>query len=75
MNRRATADVLHPLRVVRLARGMSTMEVAFRAGVNLRTVERIEAGEIASPRRSTLKVIADALGCEPEDLQPTEAAA
>jgi transcriptional regulator with XRE-family HTH domain len=40
------------------------MGLADRAGLNLRTVERIENGEVANPRRSTLKVIEIALDRE-----------
>ena len=58
-----------PLRHARLAAGMSPEELAFRAGVSMRTIERIENGE-AEPRRATRKVIADALGL---DLWPVEA--
>ena len=50
----------------RLAAGMSREELAFRAGVSLRAIERIEAGGVA-PRRATLKVLADALGVDPTE--------
>lgn len=76
MDRRATAVDLHPLRVAREAAGLSVLGLAYEAGVNMRTIERIEAGTV-TPRPATLKVIADVLGCEPAVLVPvpSEAAA
>lgn len=54
---------------------MSRLGLAFKAGVSLKTVEQIEGGK-AEPRRSTQRVIAAALGCDPADLGwPQEAAA
>lgn len=41
--------------------GMEVLELAFRAGVNPRTIERIEAGGV-TPRKATLRVIFDVLG-------------
>jgi transcriptional regulator with XRE-family HTH domain len=38
----------------------------------MRTLERIELGQTI-PRRATIKVLADALGVEPEDLSCTPA--
>ena len=48
---------------------MAREEVAFKAGVSMRTIERLERGEVV-PRRATLKVIADALGVDVADLVP-----
>lgn len=56
----------------REALGLSREGLAYKAGIALRTVERIEAGE-AKPQRSTLTVIRLAL--EGAEAEPTEAAA
>lgn len=55
------------IRDERKAQGLSPEGLAFKAGVSLKTVERIETGAITEPRRATLKVIVDALGLEPTD--------
>jgi XRE family transcriptional regulator, regulator of sulfur utilization len=52
---------------VREGLGLSREGLADRAGVSLRTIERIE-GNKTTPRRATLKVLADALGVDPADL-------
>ena len=62
-----------PLRAAREAAGMSPEELAFRAGVSLRTIERIER-EGVSPRRATVTVLAMALGIDPHEIQAQEAA-
>lgn len=43
--------------------GLSRMELAGRAEIHLSTIERIENGKVA-PRRSTIKLLSDALGAE-----------
>jgi transcriptional regulator with XRE-family HTH domain len=55
------------VRRVREDRGLSREGLADKAGVSMRTLERIEMGQTV-PRRATIKVLADALGVEPEDL-------
>lgn len=55
------------IRSERKAQGLSPEGLAFRAGVSLKTIERIETGVITSPRRATLKVIVDALGLDPAE--------
>lgn len=47
------------------ALGLSAEGLAFKAGVSIRTVTRLEADEVV-PRRATLRVITDALGLELE---------
>lgn len=57
----------HPGRKIRKARealGMSRLALAYKADLNLRTVERIENGEVENPRSSTMTVIEMALGME-----------
>jgi transcriptional regulator with XRE-family HTH domain len=58
------------VRRVREDRGLSREGLADKAGVSMRTLERIELGQTV-PRRATIKVLADALGVEPEDLSCT----
>lgn len=55
------------IRDARKAQGLSPEGLAFKAGVSLKTVERIETGAITEPRRATLKVIVDALGLDPAE--------
>ena len=54
------------IRDARKAVGLSPEGLAFKAGVSLKTVERIETGA-AVPRRATLRVIVDALDLDPAD--------
>lgn len=66
---RARTDTRQPplserIRDERKAQGLSPEGLAFKAGVSLKTIERIETGA-AVPRRATLKVIVDALGLDP----------
>lgn len=56
-----------PVQRAREAAGMSRELLAGKAGVALKTVERIERGE-GTPRRSTLACIAQVFGVEPEEL-------
>lgn len=65
---------ISPLRAARDRRGMSREELAFKAGVSLKTIERLEAGQV-EPRRATQRVIADVLECDPAVLWPVEEAA
>lgn len=51
----------------REAARMSREGLADRAGVSLKTIERIELGQV-TPRRSTMSCIAQALGLEAEEL-------
>jgi transcriptional regulator with XRE-family HTH domain len=60
------------VRRVREDRGLSREGLADKAGVSMRTLERIELGQTI-PRRATIKVLADALGVAPEDLSCTPA--
>lgn len=66
MNRHANVISSSPLsgeqiRQSREAIGLSRIGLAYKAGVDLRTIERIEAGDV-QPRRATLAVIEAALG-------------
>jgi ribosome-binding protein aMBF1 (putative translation factor) len=64
MNRQANAD---RIRRAREAVELSTTGLAYKAGLSLRTIERIEAGEV-KPRPSTLRVIAWALDVDEREL-------
>lgn len=56
-----------PLRRLREAKGYTAEDLAYLAGVSSRTIFALEAGH-NFPRRSTQRVLADALGCSPRDL-------
>lgn len=71
MARQTTSPVLSSLRAARLAADLSPEGLAFKAGVSLSTVERIERGDV-QPRRATLAVLALVLGVEPTDLVDAE---
>jgi transcriptional regulator with XRE-family HTH domain len=64
-----------PLRAARDRKGMTREELAFRAHVSAKTIERLERSGEATPHRVTQRAIADVLGCEPSDLWQIEAAA
>lgn len=57
---------------VREARSVKQITLAHQTGISLRTIQRIEKGEIANPGIRTLAALAKALGvelaeiCEPE---------
>jgi DNA-binding Xre family transcriptional regulator len=54
------------LRQMRLKRAMSATELGRAAGVYTSTITDIEAG--AQPRMATIRKLAAALGCEPQDI-------
>lgn len=62
-----TAASDHPVRQAREAAGLSREGLAFKAGVSLRALERIEAGQV-TPRRATLRAIATVLDVPAETL-------
>jgi len=69
MARQTNAAVSSPIREARLAAKLSPEGLAYKAGVSLSTVERIERGDV-QPRRATLAVLALALGMDVGDLSP-----
>ncbi len=74
-NTNPTADSLgDTIRKAREAKRLSAEGLAFKAGVSMRTISRLEADQVV-PRRSTLKVIADVLEIDPASLAPLEEAA
>lgn len=65
----------HPVRTAREAKGHTREWLAFRTGLTVRTIERIEGGHV-DPQRVTRRAIAAALECDTADLGwPEEAAA
>lgn len=74
MARQSNAGIGGAIREARLASGLSPEGLAFKAGVSLSTVERIERGAV-QPRRATLAVLALALGVEPGEFAQTREAA
>ena len=55
------------IRELRLEANLSIVGLAFKSGVNPRTIERIEAGQV-EPRRGTLRLLADGLDIDPAEL-------
>ncbi|MCF0074428.1 helix-turn-helix domain-containing protein [Dyadobacter sp. CY261] len=66
MNKQTTSD---QIRTLRKSKGLSQEALAEMAGINLRTLQRIEAGD-AVPRGETLRLLAQALGVPVETLSP-----
>ena len=55
------------LRVTRLRAALTQEELAERAGLSVRAVRKLESGETATPRPTTVRMLAGALGLdEPE---------
>ncbi|MEU8259622.1 helix-turn-helix domain-containing protein [Micromonospora sp. NPDC048999] len=63
------------LRGHRLAAGLTQAELAGRAGVGVRTVRDLERGRSARPQRTTVDLLADALGLAGDARQAFRAAA
>lgn len=59
----------HPMTLARAEQGLSVTDLASKARVSIRSVERIELGQV-NPRRATRDVLARALKCKPADLWP-----
>jgi DNA-binding XRE family transcriptional regulator len=59
----------HPLFRLRVDRGWSRERLGQEADVSSRTIYTIEHG-VHKPHRSTTVLLALALGCRPEDLEP-----
>nr|WP_295930638.1 helix-turn-helix domain-containing protein [uncultured Dyadobacter sp.] len=71
MNKQTTAE---KIRTLRKAKGLSQETLAENAGINLRTLQRIESGNVI-PRGETLRLIAQALEVSVEELSVTGTAA
>lgn len=61
------------LRLARLGEGLTQSELGRRTGVLQNYVSRIETGDAASPRLTTLELLASALGLEIRALPPVSA--
>lgn len=59
---------MHPLRRLRHEKPMSISELAAASGIGTTTILRIENGPVERPQSSTIRALAEALGCEPADL-------
>ncbi len=58
------------LRELREAAGVSQQELAFRAGLSIGVIARIEQGKKEDPKLSTVTALAEALGVGVGDLVP-----
>lgn len=58
---------MHPVRAAREAIGLTREGLAFRTGLTVRTIERVEGGHV-DPHRVTRRAIAAALECSVADL-------
>jgi transcriptional regulator with XRE-family HTH domain len=54
----------HYIREARMRKGMTQEELAMETGINIRTIQRIENGDVI-PRSYSLRTIAGALGVDP----------
>jgi transcriptional regulator with XRE-family HTH domain len=55
------------LRSLRLAAGLTQLDLAAQSGVTHESISRLELG-VRSPRAATIRCLADALGVEPLEL-------
>lgn len=63
---------VHPVALARKQLNLPREGLAFKAGVTVKTIERIERGE-TTPHRVTQRAIAKVLGCDPSELWPEAA--
>ena len=73
---RYTAELGHSLHRLRIAKGLSQEEVAYRAGISRHTYYRLEKGLAgrgapANPGLRTIVAISALLDVEPHELLPT----
>jgi transcriptional regulator with XRE-family HTH domain len=61
-----------PLQRHRQRLGLTVPELAVAAGIGVSTLVRLESGDTPTPRRSTKRVLADALGLDVADVFPPE---
>lgn len=64
MEKKATPGFANQIQQAREAAGLSREGLAYKSGSSLRTIERIESGEV-TPHRATIRAIAAALGVDP----------
>ncbi|UQA91976.1 helix-turn-helix domain-containing protein [Streptomyces halobius] len=70
-----TSEFSALLRRLRREAGMTQEAMAERSGVGVRTIRGLETGERADPRVTTVRLLADALGLNPEEREELLAAA
>lgn len=73
MTRQSSVVNSTPLAALRMNRNLSREGLADKAGVSLRTIERIEAGDVI-PHRATARALAAALGVDESQLNLGRAA-
>jgi transcriptional regulator with XRE-family HTH domain len=61
------------LRTARRLKDITQAQLAERAGVDQTTISDIECGRNRNPSWQTVKLIADALGVQPEEIFPVAA--
>lgn len=57
---------------LRVRRDLDRLALSERSGISVSTIGRIERGAPFTPRRSTLRLIADALDCQARDIDPRQ---
>lgn len=62
---RSLITIAQRVRYARHVRGLTQSQLAARAGLSTSTVQRIEAGNMASPRHCTVLALRNALAHEP----------
>lgn len=67
MGRHTDLSDRNPLALRRVAAGMTQIQLAEKSGVKRKQIALLEAGQVI-PRRTTAIKIAQALGCDPEDI-------
>ena len=67
-----SADMRMLLQQVREARKLTQRQLADASGIPQQTISSLENGSRTDPRLSTLRGLADALGCEIDDLYEEE---
>lgn len=68
----STLTIADQIRALRKSKGFSQETLAENARINLRTLQRIETGNV-EPRGETLRMLAQALGVTIEELLPIQA--
>lgn len=58
------------LRRKRVDARLSVVELAEKAKVSRQTISALESGRVEDPNTETLIKLADALGCEPSEIDP-----
>lgn len=67
-------STMHLVRAARQKQNLTREGLAYKAGLTVRTIERIEAGQVM-PHRVTRRAIAAVLDMDPDHLWPQKEAA